>query len=64
MKADSTTLGSACASRAGCGVSPQQSLNFLPSNNPIALHKKKFAMAGTTPWPAHETCALPGIFRE
>jgi len=52
--------GSARVSRAGCGVSPQQSLNFLSASPSIASEKRKFAMTGTS-WPARKTRALPGI---
>jgi hypothetical protein len=51
--------GSACVSHAGCGVSPQQSLNFFMAP---PFEREKFAMARTS-WPAHETCALPGVLR-
>jgi hypothetical protein len=54
--------GSACVSHAGCGVSPQQSLNFLPAGLLILFEKTKFAMTGRHRQ-AHETCALPGILR-
>jgi hypothetical protein len=40
------SLGSARVSRAGCGVSPQQSLSLLGVTYSITFEKRKFAMTG------------------
>jgi hypothetical protein len=39
---ESKLPGSARVSRAGCGVSPQQSLNFMRDTQPTAFEKRKF----------------------